>query len=110
MRIVLDLPDWCDDQAIRIIAGQELVAKKMPWEDRWKVKTVRCNNCGECCMMLSPGDMPHEIDDEGKCSKLVKEGGQWLCSLRQKTWVPLCCVDDPLKENSPNCCIEYEEQ
>ena len=109
-KIELWLPDWCKDQHLMVIAGQELAAEKYPWLEKWKVKTVRCNQCGECCMTLNTGDVPFVVDDEHKCSMLKHEDGKWLCTARQKTWVPLSCLHDPLRENAPGCCIEYEDQ
>ena len=49
MRIEIDLPSWVDERAIHIMAGVERVAYKLPWEEKWKVKTSRCDMCGACC-------------------------------------------------------------
>jgi len=108
MRIILEIPDSFADQRLTFLAGsKELIATKVPWEDFWLVKTTRCNYCGECCMDIGENWL-WPPDDEGKCIKLVKNGDKWECSAGHDT--PVRCIPDPLKTNSPTCCITYEEQ
>ena len=43
------LPDFIEDgSAIRVFAGIEQVARKMPGQP-WEVKVERCALCGKCC-------------------------------------------------------------
>ena len=108
MIIKLEIPDSMADQRLTLIAGsRELVAKKNPVEDWWLVKKTRCNFCGECCMAIGD-NWAFPPDDEGKCTKLVKDGDKWKCSAKYNT--PVRCIPDPLKENAPGCCITYETQ
>lgn len=107
MRIELELPDWIAERRLTILAGVELVATKVPWEDFWKVKKTRCNRCGQCCMSFKPNSnvTPYGVDDEGKCKALVKEPGEiWTCSVG--TQRPYDCLFDPIDESE--CCIEYD--
>ena len=60
MRLNFELPAWCDEKHIYVIAGKELIAYQeaiVKHEDGQhvvsysplKVKTERCNGCGQCC-------------------------------------------------------------
>jgi hypothetical protein len=104
MKIEIEIPDWCDERAIRIMAGIELVAYKMPFE-KWKIKVSRCNMCGKCCMT---SNIPYPLVD-GKCIHLKKRPGnndRWECFLRiQRPFG--CCVATP--QNIPECTVKYEE-
>lgn len=109
MKIILDLPEWADDQRITILAGMEMIAQKAPWETKWHVKDARCNNCGECCMMLNPTDIKYAVDEEGKCEHLYREiDGRWLCGATYDK--PYRCLMDPHPGNAPNCAITYTEK
>ena len=108
MKIEIELPDWVEDQEIKILAGMEMVAKKLPWNNYWEVKDIRCNNCGDCCMdvPVGLGKWMFPVNAEGICSKLYEEDGKMLCGAKYDK--PYRCLDDPLKSNSPNCCITYK--
>lgn len=86
MKIILDLPDWVNQgQAIRIFAGIELVAKKFK-DKPWKIKTIRCNFCGECCSIKGPGwkDTTVEAKEDGYCIERIPksdEPGKFICRL-----------------------------
>ena len=113
MKIELEIPDhiWVSikDQRLDLIAGgRQLIATTDPWDKVWRVKTVRCNFCGECCMDIAKESWSQGIDDEGKCAKLIKDGLRWVCSAGYDT--PIRCIPDPLLVNTPTCCIKYEEQ
>ena len=84
-----------------------MVAEVDPGENIGRVKIVRCNFCGECCMDITHPDWAFPVED-GKCSMLKRDGDKWLCDAKFNT--PVRCLPDPLKANAPNCCIEYEEQ
>lgn len=104
MKIKLNLPNWISkDDTLKLLCGQELVAFKEPKKE-WKVKKVRCNLCGECCLNVEPNHVPFPIDD-GKCSMLDTSGDEWKCMAGHKK--PFACLGDPLKANSPYCGIEY---
>lgn len=108
MKITFDIPDSYADQRLTLIAGiKEWVAGVEPGESIGKVKVVRCNFCGACCMDIDHPDWAFPVDG-GKCSKLVKTDNKWMCTAKYNT--PVRCIPDPLKENSPDCCIEYREQ
>ncbi len=107
MKIELEIPDWAMDGFIKVISNTELVAIKEPGRNMpWKIKDTRCNYCGECCLTVDNAG-PFEADDEGKCSKLIKEDGKWLCTAGPN--LPLCCFLPPPKRNAPNCVITWKE-
>jgi hypothetical protein len=112
MRITLDLPNWATDRTLRIFAGLEFVAGKLPTDTKWKVKTARCNRCGACCKNLDEGrgNDIFPLKNDGACSYLVKDGpGEiYSCSLAGSGNMPFACQLDP--PNNPKCCITYEEQ
>jgi hypothetical protein len=104
------LPDWGKDQRFTILLGMELYASYTPPDGDLQIKTVRCDLCGQCCMDMTPNhktQTPYGVDDEGKCNALKKErDGTWVCSAGLHK--PYSCLQDPLKENTPECCIRYE--
>lgn len=105
--VSFNMPEWALERRLILLAGVELVAEKHP-ESGWKIKTERCNLCGQCCMTLkpnSPTQTPYGVDDEGKCKGLVLDHGLWYCkagSLR-----PYACLRDPIDE--PGCSIVKKE-
>jgi len=104
------LPDWGKSQQFTILLGMELYASYAPG-GKIKIKKVRCNFCGQCCMDLIPNhktQTPYGVDGEGKCNALRKNrDGNWICNAG--THKPYSCMQDPLKSNTPECCIEYEK-
>lgn len=109
MGLNIKIPDWAADGRILVLSNGELVAYKDPGVDSpVKVKKIRCNFCGECCMELGKNEGPFGADDEGKCLKLYKSNNGWLCGAGGNK--PLICCGDPNKANNPNCVIEYEEE
>jgi hypothetical protein len=80
MKVTLDLPEWAMEGDLRLISNHmELVAYKETGGDSpFMVKTVRCNNCGECCLDVGGSSLPH--NDEGKCDHLVYENGKYFCN------------------------------
>ena len=107
MKITIDIPDWAAEGRILVLSNGELAAYKDPGIDSpVKVKKVRCNFCGECCMMLGPDEGPFGADDEGKCLKLYKSKDGWLCGVEGNEKRLTCC-GDPNKANAPSCVIEY---
>lgn len=101
-QVMQNLPDWAKERRIMILAGTELLAVKLPWSN-WKVKKIRCDNCGHCCMTYP--STPWGVDNEGKCLKLEKQGDKWICTAGIQK--PYNCLQDPNSESE--CCIEYEE-
>lgn len=112
MQVNIELPDWVEEgQAIRIFAGIELVAKKM-MNEPWQIKTVRCDMCGECCTINSPGwqDNTVEARDDGFCVELIPkpdEDGKFLCALGSNR--PFgCCAYGAGDNQKDMCCIRWE--
>ena len=85
------------ERAIRVMAGRELIAEKMPGDDHWKVKETSCNFCGMCCHDF-PGTV-YGNDSEGRCNKLQKNGDKWECAAGVQ--VPWTCLGDP---TGIDCC------
>lgn len=110
MRITVDLPDWCDERHIYIMAGVELVAYKWYGQDFVRVKKVRCTFCGDCCKGLN--DLwPYGVDDAGTCIHLQEESatGEFKCLLPA---VPSSCImgsQEKGKYENTNCVVEYED-
>lgn len=106
MKVGVELPifdDWENERVIRVMAGIELAAEKYPGEP-WKVKTVRCNMCGKCCMDL-PEDFFYPTID-GVCVHLRPNGpDMWECSLGTNR-PHGCNVAEPYHRDY--CCIEWE--
>lgn len=99
--LIEELPEWAKTREITVLAGNELLVHRLPGAPI-KIKSVRCNLCGSCCM-----DYPNSlfgVDDEGKCLKLKKFGDMWECTAGH--FRPYNCLQDPLSD--PDCCIEYE--
>lgn len=103
MKIELELPEWTEERTIRVMAGIELVAYKLP-QGKWQMKVSQCNMCGKCCMTPK---IPYPLVD-GKCIHLKKRPGnndRWECFLRiQRPFG--CCVGIP--QNIPECTEKYE--
>jgi len=83
-----------------IFEGEELIAEKPPGKP-WRLKTVFCDRCGECCKKFV---INHEFPPikDGKC-KLVADSGE--CSLER--YMPFKCkVSTP---HGPFCCVQFKE-
>ena len=107
MKIQLDLQDWCDERHIFVVAGTELAAYKDAFEDKFHVKTSRCNYCGKCCMDLPKGHVP--LDENNNCVHLGEDGDKRPCKLGATK--PLPCVEgDPVKSGwgKDFCSIRYD--
>ena len=106
MEINIEIPKWAIDKSkdnpIIILIGNELAAIKNPKED-WKIKKVRCVQCGECCMDMPPGHLPFGTSGE-KCNKLKKEGNCWICTAGHMK--PFACLFDPIDKDI-GCAIRY---
>ena len=103
MKIELEIDDRFGESRLLILAGVELVASKNPWDSFWKVKTVSCNRCGECCMG-NPSTI-YGDDEEGNCKALIKQSdGTWECGAGQNR--PWRCLDDP--RDIPCCSIRHK--
>lgn len=110
MKLVIDLPDWCDERNIYVKAGIELVAYKLLGENKIHVKSSRCNMCGKCCENL-PDGFPFPRKANGDCVNLEKSkrGDYGNCKLG--LWRPhMCCVGLEQKSKRDYCAIEYEER
>ena len=93
MKISLELPAWCKDRTIYILAGIEAVAFKQAGEPI-QVKTQRCNGCGTCC----------QISKTENCKDLVPDGNKFVCGLGVLRPFA-CCVDG---KSLPECSVKYE--
>jgi len=104
IRIDLTLPEWVDDRAnIRIFAGIELVAQKLPGKGI-EIKTKRCNRCGKCCSNVSKKWVHGEKD--GNCLHLKYYANEYLCDSGFNRPFACCASDDSEKDF---CNIEWEE-
>lgn len=113
MRVELDLPDYVDDDsAIRVFKGIELVAKKFK-DKPWQIKTVRCNFCGECCTLQSPGWQGTTVKAkrDGYCIALIPktdEQGKFVCELGAGRPFS-CCAYAAGPNDTEKCCIRWQE-
>lgn len=104
MKIEIEIPDWCEERHIFILAGIEMAAYKLVDDDQWHVKKSRCNMCGECCKTFKK-PFVFEVHD-GVCEHLLSNN---TCGLGgHRPWV--CCTSMERKGSKgvPNCSIEYE--
>lgn len=103
----IEIPDWVNpNDTILVFAGQELIAIKEP-KSNLKIKTVRCNKCGECCMDVPNNVTPFGSDDEGKCKALKKTEDGWICMAGLQR--PFLCMPDPNNVDESTCCIRYRD-
>jgi hypothetical protein len=102
MKILLDLPEWCDERDIVILAGIELAAYKKATEDKFKVKQIRCNLCGECCKGFKT--------ESGYCEHIIFDGDHKICELGSDRSYA-CCIGEHVMNvcDSSVCCIRYNE-
>ena len=108
MKIEIEIPDWCAERNIYVVAGIELAAYKNATESIFHIKTVRCNQCGECCKNL-PLNNQMDLLSNGDCSSLVPDGEKLIC--RKGAYRGFnCCVSDPImgKQIGTNCIIRYD--
>jgi len=104
MKIEFDLPDWVDSENLYIISRNELVAYKLPNEP-WKIKTVRCKRCGECCKVHPKNGAYYPLKKDGSCIHL--ENNQ--CKLGMEKLLACVLGEHTGKEYSRfNCSIEYK--
>jgi hypothetical protein len=108
MKINIEIPDWCDERNIYVMAGIELAAYKDFNEDKFHIKTSRCNQCGKCCVNLPKGQYP--LDENGDCIQLDKRYDDIKpCKLGAMRPFP-CCEGDPVKGQwgKDFCSIRYD--
>lgn len=102
--MIVNRPDWVGNQEILVLAGMEVLVDYVPG-DPIKIKTTRCNFCGDCCLDFPP--TPFENDEEGRCVKLERTPqGEWKCTAGFDK--PYKCLLDVSKANSPDCVIEHD--
>jgi hypothetical protein len=100
MKIELELPDWATG-TIFIHSDKDLVAYKVPGKEM-KVKKVRCDQCGECCLSVPDGWFSWGSDG-GKCNYVKKVGDKWICTAGHEKPFNCCTV-----VTEKNCTIEWE--
>jgi len=107
MRISVELPDWCDERHIYILAGIELAAYKLYGEDIVHVKTGRCSQCGTCCS-APPKRFCFKLNRDGSCVYLHKsdDGKYTECKLGMAR-PTVCSVSQPRHDRIPQCTVEF---
>ena len=100
MKIELELPDWATG-IITVHNNMELVAYQDPGKEM-KVKEVRCDNCGECCLSVPEGYFSWDVVG-GKCSRVEKRGDKWFCTAGKEKPFNCCNV-----VSEPNCTVEWK--
>jgi len=107
MQVNTELPGWVEGRRLHLIAGRETVAIFEPGSG-WRVKTVRCNLCGECCR--EPGQNwplgTQLIDGIEYCSGVRKVGDEFSCETGYVLWG--CLQERVGAKCHPDCVIEYE--
>jgi len=97
----IELPIQPDKQKyLYMFEGEELIAEKPPGKP-WKIKTVFCNKCGECCRRFYM-DYDFPPIKNGVCKWLEKTGE---CELGRH--MPFKC-----KVSTPHntfCCVRFKE-
>ena len=107
MKVILDLPDWCNEKHIYVLAGRELVAYKYLDPKPWMIKSSRCNLCGKCCQTFRGIINDAQIDEKGHCRHLKPDGDMLRCGLELS--VPFGCIVSigPYKK-VPECTEKFE--
>jgi hypothetical protein len=109
MKIELELPEWCDERHIYILAGIEMAAFKLYGEQNFRVKTGRCSQCGQCCERV-PFNFYFEAKENGDCQHLLRHSPKHTeCGLRIGRPIS-CCTGMQHKgmEDHPACTVSYE--
>jgi hypothetical protein len=107
IKISIELPDWCDERDIFILAGLELAAYKRAKETSIFIKENRCSQCGKCCMDV-PIDHEYGRAKDGNCVNLFYDETikKYIC--KKGVYKPVsCCIGDKM---IPECSITYKEQ
>jgi len=117
MKLAIDIPDWAIGGNIFIIGKRELLAYTFSTDKGYtplKIKTERCNKCGECCENLgSPFSrkmfegllkrlQEYDFQEFGRCPLLDDEKG---CILGSD--IPLGCVISDCSRFDP-CSESFE--
>lgn len=99
--ITVEIPKWAEERDIVVLAGMELLAIRK-YGQPLKVKVVRCQRCGICCMNMT---VPEWVGESGWCKYLSKEGDIFSCELRFNK--PYSCLMDPV--NVPECAVRLSK-
>jgi len=101
LKIEIELPDWATG-TITIHNNKELVAYQVPGQ-KMKVKKVRCDQCGECCLSVPENYFSWGVDEEGRCSRVKKVGDKWVCTAGKEK--PFSCCTVVTEEH---CTVEWK--
>lgn len=107
MKIELELPDWCEERNIYIMAGIELAAYRDA-DGKWHVKTGRCNMCGQCCTnfkVVYRKTFPPIVNLH--CLYLERIGNDFRCALGINR--PFKCSVAPVPKHIPDCTERFEQ-
>jgi len=107
MRIEFDVPEWAIGKHIYLFANEELIGyskfiiEKKPQRRQYytpfKIKSQRCDGCGDCCKSGSPFS-----DKEGICPFYTDKG----CKLGTK--IPFSCARSDCSITFKKCSERFE--
>lgn len=108
MKIEIEIPDWCNSENLYLISRNELIAKKLVNEE-WRIKIVRCNQCGRCCEIHPKEGAYYPLKEDGSCINLILDGENKICKLGMEKSLA-CVLGEPEGQEYKqfNCCIEYK--
>ena len=107
MKVEIEIPDWCNAENLYLLTSNELIAFKME-NSNWKIKKVRCNKCGRCCMIHPKEGAYFQLKEDGSCINLIKQGDTFTCKIGMEK--PLACVlgePEGVEHEQFKCSIEY---
>ena len=102
--INITIPDWAIERDIYIMAGMELMGYHK--DGKTFLKSIRCNQCGKCCMDV-PDNHFIEKGEDGNCKYLLLDKTTGLYDCKVGPYKPFaCCVGE---KTILECKIDYKE-